>query len=70
MSLPCGTNLDFSSLTDASSDLKSEILSKLGGSGTFTSASDLKSAVESKINTVTSGVTGLLPAIPELPALS
>lgn len=70
MSLPCGTNLDFSSLTDASADLKSEILSKLGGSGTFTSASDLKSAVESKINTVTSGVSGLLPAIPELPALS
>ena len=66
MSLPCGTNLDFSSLTDASSDLKSEILGKLGGSGTFTSASDLKSAVESKINTVTSGVSGLLPAIPEL----
>ena len=70
MSLPCGTNLDFSSLTDATADLKSEILSKLGGSGTFTSASDLKSAVDSKINTLTSGVSGLLPEIPELPALS
>ena len=70
MSLPCGTNLDFSSLTDATADLKSEILSKLGGSGTFTSASDLKSAVDSKINTLTSGISGLLPEIPELPALS
>ena len=68
MSLPCGTNLDFSSLTDATADLKSKLTSQLGGN--FTSASDLKSAVESQINTVTSGISGLLPEIPELPALS
>ena len=68
MSLPCGANLDFGAITDATSDLKSTLTSQLGGN--FTSATALKSAVEGKLTTVTSGLSSLVPAIPELPALS
>ena len=68
MSLPCGANLDFGAITDATSDLKSTITSQLGGN--FTSATALKSAVEGKLTTVTSGLSSLVPEIPELPALS
>ena len=68
MSLPCGANLDFGAITDATSDLKSTLTSQLGGN--FTSATALKSAVEGKLTTVTSGLSSLVPEIPELPALS
>ena len=68
MSLPCGANLDFGAITDATSDLKSTITSQLGGN--FTSATALKSAVEGKLTSVTSGLSSLVPEIPELPALS
>ena len=68
MSLPCGANLDFNAITDATSDLKSTLTSQLGGN--FTSATALKSAVEGKLTTVTSGLSSLVPEIPELPALS
>ena len=64
----CGANLDFDAITDAASDLKSTLTSQLGGN--FTSATALKSAVEGKLTTVTSGLSSLVPAIPELPALS
>ena len=64
----CGANLDFDAITDATSDLKSTLTSQLGGD--FTSATALKSAVEGKLTTVTSGLSSLVPAIPELPALS
>ena len=64
----CGANLDFDAITDATSDLKSTLTSQLGGN--FTSATALKSAVECKLTTVTSGLSSLVPAIPELPALS
>ena len=64
----CGANLDFDAITDATSDLKSTLTSQLGGN--FTSATALKSAVEGKLTTVTSGLSSLVPAIPELPALS
>ena len=64
----CGANLDFDAITDATSDLKSTLTSQLGGN--FTSATALKSAVESKLTSVTSGLSSLVPAIPELPALS
>ena len=68
MSLPCGANVDFNAITDATSDLKSTLTSQLGGN--FTSATALKSAVEGKLTTVTSGLSSLVPEIPELPALS
>ena len=68
MSLPCGANLDFGAITDATSDLKSTLTSQLGGN--FTSATALKSAVEGKLTSVTSGLSSLVPEIPELPALS
>ena len=68
MSLPCGANLDFNAITDATSDLKSTLTSQLGGN--FTSATALKSAVEGKLTSVTSGLSSLVPEIPELPALS
>ena len=68
MSLPCGANLDFGAITDATSDLKTTITSQLGGN--FTSATALKSAVEGKLTSVTSGLSSLVPEIPELPALS
>ena len=64
----CGANLGFDAITDATSDLKSTLTSQLGGD--FTSATALKSAVEGKLTTVTSGLSSLVPAIPELPALS
>ena len=64
----CGANLDFDAITDATSDLKSTLTSQLGGN--FSSATALKSAVEGKLTTVTSGLSSLVPAIPELPALS
>ena len=64
----CGANLDFDAITDATSDLKRTLTSQLGGN--FTSATALKSAVEGKLTTVTSGLSSLVPAIPELPALS
>ena len=68
MSLPCGANVDFNAITDATSDLKNKLTSQLGGN--FTSATALKSAVEGKLTTVTSGLSSLVPEIPELPALS
>ena len=64
----CGANLDFDAITDATSDLKSTLTSQLGGN--FSSATALKSAVEGKLTTVTSGLSSLVPAIPELPSLS
>ena len=64
----CGANLNFDAITDASSELKNSLTSQLGGN--FTSASALKSAAESKINTIASSVSGLLPEIPSVPALS
>ena len=64
----CGANLDFDAITAATADLKSTLTSQLGGN--FTSATALKSAVEGKLTTVTSGLSSLVPAIPELPALS
>ena len=64
----CGANLDFDVISDATSDLKSTLTSQLGGN--FTSATALKSVVEGKLTTVTSGLSSLVPAIPELPALS
>ena len=64
----CGANLNFDAITDASSELKNSLTSQLGGN--FTSASALKSAAESKINTIASSVSGLLPEIPSIPALS
>ena len=70
MSLPCGANLNLDAITSASTDLKDSLKSKLGGAGTFTSASDLKSLVDGKASTLTAQVTELLPTLPTIPPLS
>ena len=70
MSLPCGANLNLDAITSASTDLKDSLKSKLGGAGTFTSASDLKSLADSKMSSVTAQVTELLPTLPTIPPLS
>ena len=70
MSLPCGANLNLDAITSASTDLKTSLKSKLGGAGTFTSASDLKSLVDGKASTLTAQVQGLLPTLPTVPPLS
>ena len=70
MSLPCGANLNLDAITSASTDLKTSLKSKLGGAGTFTSASDLKSLVDGKASTLTAQVQGLLPTLPTIPPLS
>ena len=70
MSLPCGANLNLDAITSASTDLKNSLKSKLGGAGTFTSASDLKSLVDGKASTLTAQVTELLPTLPTIPPLS
>ena len=66
----CGANLDLDAITSASTDLKDSLKSKLGGAGTFTSASDLKSLVDGKASTLTAQVTELLPTLPTVPSLS
>ena len=66
----CGANLNFDAITSASTDLKDSLKSKLGGSGTFTSASDLTSLVDGKVSTLTAQVTELLPTLPTVPPLS
>ena len=66
----CGVNLNFDAITSASTDLKDSLKSKLGGAGTFTSASDLKSLVDGKASTLTAQVQGLLPTLPTVPPLS
>ena len=66
----CGANLNFDAITSASTDLKDSLKSKLGGAGTFTSASDLKSLVDGKASTLTAQVQGLLPTLPTVPPLS
>ena len=70
MSLPCGANLNLDAITSASTDFKDSLKSKLGGAGTFTSASDLKSLADSKMSSVTAQVTELLPTLPTIPPLS
>ena len=70
MALPCGANLNLDAITSASTDLKDSLKSKLGGAGTFTSASDLKSLVDGKASTLTAQVTELLPTLPTVPPLS
>ena len=70
MSLPCGANLNLDAITSASTDFKDSLKSKLGGAGTFTSASDLKSLADSKMSSVTAQVQGLLPTLPTVPPLS
>ena len=70
MSLPCGANLNLDAITSASTDFKDSLKSKLGGAGTFTSASDLKSLVDGKASTLTAQVTELLPTLPTIPPLS
>ena len=64
----CGANINFDAITNASTDLKNSLKSKLGAG--FSSASDLTSLVGSKVTSLTSSVTGLLPEIPEVPSLS
>lgn len=66
----CGANLNLDAITSASTDLKDSLKSKLGGAGTFTSASDLKSLVDGKASALTAQVTGLLPSLPSVPPLS
>ena len=66
----CGANLNLDAITSASTDLKDSLKSKLGGAGTFTSASDLKSLVDGKASTLTAQVQGLLPTLPTVPPLS
>ena len=66
----CGANLNLDAITSASTDLKDSLKSKLGGSGTFTSASDLTSLVDGKVSTLTAQVQGLLPTLPTVPPLS
>ena len=67
----CGANLNFDAVTEKASSLKDSLKSKLGGaSGTFSSASDLKSLVSGKVTDLKLQVSGLLPEIPEIPALS
>ena len=68
MSLPCGANVDFNAITDATSDLKTKLTSQLGGN--FTSASALKDAVSANITSVSANLSNMLPAIPEVPKLS
>ncbi len=68
MSLPCGANVDFNAITDATSDLKTKLTSQLGGN--FTSASALKSAVSDNITSVSANLSNMLPAIPEVPKLN
>ena len=68
MSLPCGANVDFNAITDATSDLKTKLTSQLGGN--FTSASALKDAVSANITSVSANLSNMLPAIPEIPKLS
>ena len=68
MSLPCGANVDFNAITDATSDLKTKLTSQLGGN--FTSASALKSAVSDNISSVSANLSNMLPAIPEVPKLN
>ena len=68
MSLPCGANLDFNAITDATSDLKSTLTSQLGGN--VTSAAALKDADSANITRISSNLSSMLPAIPEIPKLS
>ena len=68
MSLPCGANVDFNAITDATSDLKTKLTSQLGGN--FTSASALKDAVSANITSVSANLSNMLPAIPEVPKLN
>ena len=68
MSLPCGANVDFNAITDATSDLKTKLTSQLGGN--FTSASALKDAVSDNITSVSANLSNMLPAIPEVPKLN
>ena len=66
----CGANLNFDAITESAGDLKTSLKSKLGGAGTFTSASDLKSLVDGKVSALTAQVSGLLPELPSVPPLS
>ena len=66
----CGANLNFDAITSSASDLKTSLKSKLGGAGTFTSASDLTSLVDGKVSALTAQVSGLLPELPSVPPLS
>ena len=66
----CGANLNFDAITESAGDLKASLKSKLGGAGTFTSASDLTSLVDGKVSALTAQVSGLLPELPSVPPLS
>ena len=66
----CGANLNFDAITESAGDLKTSLKSKLGGAGTFTSASDLTSLVDGKVSALTAQVSGLLPELPSVPPLS
>ena len=66
----CGANINFDAITSSASDLKTSLKSKLGGAGTFTSASDLTSLVDGKVSALTAQVSGLLPELPSVPAIS
>ena len=66
----CGANLNFDAITESAGDLKTSLKSKLGGAGTFTSASDLTSFVDGKVSALTAQVSGLLPELPSVPPLS
>jgi len=66
----CGANLNFDAITESAGDLKTSLKSKLGGAGTFTSASDLTSLVDGKVSALTAQVNGLLPELPSVPPLS
>ena len=66
----CGANLDFNSIMTAGVDLKDSIKGKLGGLGTFSSASDLAALAESKVTTLTANVSGMIPDLPSVPDIS
>mgnify|MGYP001167577645 CR=1 FL=1 len=66
----CGANPDFNSIMTAGVDLKDSIKGKLGGLGTFSSASDLAALAESKVATLTANVSGMIPELPSVPDVS
>ena len=66
----CGANPDFNSIMTAGVDLKDSIKGKLGGLGTFSSASDLAALAESKVTTLTANVSGMIPDLPSVPDVS
>ena len=66
----CGANPDFNSIMTAGVDLKDSIKGKLGGLGTFSSASDLAALAESKVTTLNANVSGMIPDLPSVPDVS